>query len=175
MLPSWWWTGTVDVVWGGMGRNIRWAVAGLVTAAAFVVPTWSCGAMVLPLLVEDAAIRWSLASALGTALAALAASWGYGFATRDRPTTGQSPSSPSVQATAERAVAIGGNNQARVSTGDAPAPTQPAPAGSAAGQSPAPPAPGAASASASGERSIAIGGNNSGPLSTGDQPGSLNP
>ncbi|MFE3558345.1 hypothetical protein ACFXKW_26310 [Streptomyces sp. NPDC059193] len=143
------------------------------TTATLAVPTWLCGAVVLPPLVEDPAIRWSLASALGTALAALAASWGYGFATRARPATGRAASSPSVQATAERAVAIGGNNQAPVSTGDAPTPTPPAPAGPAAGQPPAPPAPG--TASASGERSIAIGGNNSGPLSTGDQPGIPNP
>lgn len=153
-----------------MSWNLRWVVAGLVTTAALAVPVWLCGAVVLPPLLEDPAIRWPLASTLGTALAALAASWGYGFASRGRPTTGQAPSSPSAQATAERAVAIGGSNQAPVSTGDATAPTPPAPS---TGQPPTPPAPG--TASASGERSIAIGGNNSGPLSTGDQPGSSNP
>ncbi|MGW6391248.1 hypothetical protein ACWFR1_12270 [Streptomyces sp. NPDC055103] len=100
-----------------MGWNLRWAVAGLVTTAALAVPVWLGGAVVLPPLVEDPAIRWPLASALGTALAA---SWGYGFATRGRPTTGQAPSSPSVQATAERAVAIGGNISGSLSTGDQP-------------------------------------------------------
>ncbi|MFF9727787.1 hypothetical protein [Streptomyces gardneri] len=142
------------------------------TVAALAVPVWLCGAVVLPPLLEDPAIRWPLASTLGTALAALAALWGYGFATRGRPTTGPTPSSPSAQATAERAVAIGGNNHAPVSTGDAPAPTLPAPAGPAAGQPSAPPAPG--TVSASGERSIAIGGNSSGSLATGDRPGSPN-
>lgn len=174
LLRSWRWMRTVGEVGGSVGWNLRWVVAGLVTTATLAVPVWLGGAVVLPPLVGDPAIRWSLASALGTALAALSASWGYGYATRARPANGRATTSPSVQATAERAVAIGGNSQAPVSTGDAaqgPIPT--APAGPSAGNPPAPPAPG--TVSASGERSIAIGGNSSGALSTGDQPGSPNP
>ncbi|SOE47128.1 hypothetical protein SAMN05446589_0104 [Streptomyces sp. OV198] len=154
-----------------MGRNVRWAVAGLATAAAFAVPAWLCGAVVLPPLLKDPAIRWSLASALGAVLGSLAVLWGHGFATR-APATGTS--GRSVQATAERAVAIGGDNQAPVSTGDAPAPAPPAPAQPAAGPRPAPP-PAPDTVSASGNRAIAIGGDNSGPLATGDQAGGAHP
>lgn len=156
-----------------MGRNLRWAVAGLATAAAFAVPVWLCGAVVLPSLLKDAAIRWSLATALGAALASLTVLWGQGFATRGQGTAGQTPSGPSVQATAGRAVAIGGNNSGPLSTGDAPVPAQPTVGGPAPAQPPVPPAPN--TVSASGDRSIAIGGNNTGPLSTGDQPGSTRP
>ncbi|MFE5594205.1 hypothetical protein [Streptomyces sp. NPDC056549] len=157
-----------------MGWNLRWAVAGLVTTTALAVPVWLGGAVVLPPLLEDPAIRWPLASALGTALAALAASWGYGFATRgQRATPGQAPSSPSVQATAERAVAIGGSNQGPVSTGDTHVPAQSQAVTPAAPHHPA--VPPADAVTASGSRSIAIGGNNSGPLSTGDKSDSPRP
>ncbi|MDH6214167.1 hypothetical protein [Streptomyces pseudovenezuelae] len=149
-----------------MGRNARWAVAGLMTAAAFAVPAWLCGAIVLPPLLKDPAIRWSLAAALGAVLGSLAVLWGQGFATR-APSTGTS--GHSVVATAERAVAIGGDNRAPVSTGDATTTSQPP-----AGPHPAsPPAPD--TVSASGNRGIAIGGTNSGPLSTGDQRGGAHP
>ncbi|MDT0479767.1 hypothetical protein [Streptomyces doebereineriae] len=149
-----------------MGRNVRWAVAGLATAAAFAVPAWLCGAIVLPPLLKDPAIRWSLASALGAVLGSLAVLWGHSFATR-APAAGTS--GRSVRATAERAVAIGGDNRAPVSTGDAPAPAPPA-----GGSHPDPP-PAPDTVSASGSRAIAIGGTNSGPLSTGDQPGGAHP
>ncbi|WP_051969114.1 hypothetical protein [Kitasatospora azatica] len=150
-------------------------MAGIVTLLAFAVPVWLCGAVVLPSLLKDPAIRWPLASTLGAALAALAAVWGQGFATSGQGTTGQTPSAPSVQATPARAVAIGGNNQGAISTGDALVPAQPTPAGPATAQPPAPPASPPQTASASGERSITIGGDNSGSLSTGDQPGSAHP
>ncbi|MEU6068594.1 hypothetical protein ABZ864_30080 [Streptomyces sp. NPDC047082] len=93
------------------------------------------------------------------------------FATR-APATGAS--GRSVQATAERAVAIGGDNRAPVSTGNTPAPAPPAPAQPAAGPHPAPP-PAPDTVSASGNRAIAIGGTNSGPLSPGDQSGGAHP
>jgi hypothetical protein len=141
-------------------------VAGLATASAFAVPVWLCGAVVLPSLLKDPAIRWALASALGAALAPLAALWGHGFATQGQGTPGQAPPGPSVHATADRTVAIGGNNSGSLSTGDAPVPAQPVVGGPAPAQPPAPPTPD--TVSASGERAIAIGGNNSGPLSTGD-------
>lgn len=151
-----------------MERNIRWAVAGLVTAAAFTVPAWLCGSVVLPPLLKDPAIRWSLASALGAVLGSLAVLWGHGFATRP-PAPGTA--FPSVRATAERAVAIGGDNRGAISTGDGTAPAPPAPAPPAAGpQADPPPAPAPDAVSASGTRAIAIGGTNTGPLSTGDQP-----
>lgn len=63
----------------------RWLVAILVTGAAFVVTTWICGALLLPVILKDPTIRWSLAVGLGLALAALAALWGNSFATGERP------------------------------------------------------------------------------------------
>jgi len=143
-----------------MGRNIRWVVAGLATAAAFAVPVWLCGAVVLPTLVKDPAIRWSLASALGAVLSSLTVLWGHGFATRATPPPGRP-----VQATAERAVAIGGDNQGSISTGDGPG-AAPSPVPPAAGPQPT---PATATVSAPGNRSIVVGGTNSGTLSTGDQ------
>ncbi|MFI9771844.1 hypothetical protein ACIHJG_34010 [Streptomyces sp. NPDC052415] len=161
-----------------MPQNIRWAAAVLVTVAAFTVSTWLCGAVVLPSMLKDPAIRWGLASALGGAMAALAASWGHGFATRarreDPPRT---PSGGSVQATGERAVAIHGNPAGDISTGDTRIPRTPAdptarrePAPPDASPAP-PPAPQPGTVTASGERSIAISGNPGGNLSTGDHPG----
>ncbi|MEW1723912.1 hypothetical protein [Streptomyces sp. NPDC093109] len=152
-----------------MGQNIRWAVAGLATAAAFVVPAWLCGAVVLPPLLDDSAVRWSLASALGAVLSSLTVLWGHGFATRT-PAPGPPPPAPdptpsrSVQVTTERSVAIGGDNQGSISTGDTnptTAPVQPA-----AGPNPTPTPD---TLSVSRNRSITIDGNNSGTLSTGDQ------
>lgn len=158
----------------GMHRFGRWAVSGLVTAAAFALPTWICAVLVLPAVLKDPSIRWGLASALGTALAALAAAWGYGFATRVQGTAeDRKPPVAAVSAPGVRAVAIGGANAGGISTGDTAAPQQPS--GQVAGVRPQdrrfPAAPAAGTVTASGERSIAIGGGNSGALSTGDQHG----
>jgi hypothetical protein len=147
-------------------------VAVLATVAAFTVPTWLCGAVLMPPLVNDPAIRWSLSSALGAVLAPLAASWGHAFATRAQATE-PAVSRRLIQALGTRAVAIGGDNQASVSTGDATPPAQSAPAEPAVAQDPSPLQ--TDTVSASGNRSIAIGGNNSGQLFTGDQPGSARP
>jgi hypothetical protein len=120
-------------------------------------------------MLEDPAIRWGLASALGVALAALAALWGHGFATRtreeDHPRT---PSGVSVHAAGARSVAVSGNPAGDISTGDTGTPrTSAAPS---ARREPAPPqAPEPGAVIASGERSIAISGNPQGNLSTGDQ------
>lgn len=156
-----------------MQRNARWAMAVSVTVAAFAVPTWLSGALVLPLMLKDPAIRWGLASALGAALAALAAAWGHSFATRtgeeSRP---QTPSGASVHATGVRSVAVSGNPTGGISTGDTGTP--PTSGGPAARQEPAsPPYPPSTpgTVTASGERSIAISGNPAGNLSTGDHRG----
>ncbi|MBH5335412.1 hypothetical protein IHE55_11625 [Streptomyces pactum] len=120
---------------------------------------------------DDAAIRWGVASALGGALAALAVAWGYGFATRTPQNPGPTPADGSAHASGPRSVAIGGSNSGTISTGDN-APRTP-PAGPPAQPPAAPPAPAPApppsTVSASGERSVAIGGDNSGTVSTGDQ------
>jgi hypothetical protein len=62
----------------------RWSVAVLVTVAAFVVGTWISGAIVLPSIVKDPAIRWSIAAAFGVAVAGLGALWGHSFGAREQ-------------------------------------------------------------------------------------------
>lgn len=160
-----------------MRRNMRWAVAVGVTVAGFAVPTWLCGAIVLPSMLSDPAIRWGLASALGVAMAALAALWGHGFATRTGEESSQrTPSGVSVQAVGARSVAVHGNPAGGISTGDTGAPRPPSgplsrqePTSAAASPTPPPaPAPAPATVTASGERAIAISGNPEGTVSTGD-------
>ncbi|WP_169796051.1 hypothetical protein [Streptomyces hirsutus] len=142
-------------------------MAGLVTAAAFTVPAWLCGAVVLPTLLKDPAIRWSLASVLGAVLGSLAVLWGHGFATR---ATATGTSGRSAQATGERSVAISGNPAGDISTGDTGASSTPSspPARPEPTPPTAAPAPPQSSVTASGERSIAISGNPGGTISTGD-------
>ncbi|MHC5703511.1 hypothetical protein OTC26_019000 [Streptomyces tirandamycinicus] len=162
-------------------------VAGLVTAVAFTVPTWLGGAVLLPSVVTDDAIRWSLSSALGVVLATLAGAWGQGFATRTpRPDDASAlPSDGPVTASGSRSVAVKGDPMGPISTGDTG--VRAAPDGSAARpdpDSPNTPAPAPASpqprpepgsrpgsVTASGERSIAVDGNPRGSISTGDQLG----
>jgi hypothetical protein len=52
----------------------------MVTIAAFALPAWICGALILRPFVDDLGVRWGLAGALGVAVAALAALWGHSFA-----------------------------------------------------------------------------------------------
>ncbi|WP_327349068.1 hypothetical protein [Streptomyces europaeiscabiei] len=152
-----------------MERFGRWAAAGLVTVTGFTVPTWLCGALVLPPVLDDPAIRWSVASALGAAVAALAGMWGYGFATRPRE---RQPSGPEVQALGGRAVAVGGNNSGGISTGETGTTGRSPDHAGGGDPPPQPPArPASGTVTAAGERSIAIGGDNTGPLSTGDHHG----
>lgn len=165
-----------------MRRHLRWAAAGLVTAVAFAVPTWLCGAVFLPTVVTDDAIRWSLASALGAVLAALAVAWGQGFAMRTQQDDAPPPPSDGpVTASGTRSVAIAGNPTGDISTGDtgvraapnsSPARPDPTPPAAPTPASPQPtPEHGPGSVTASGERSIAINGNPGGSISTGDQLG----
>ncbi|MFF8813879.1 hypothetical protein [Streptomyces pactum] len=140
------------------------------TVGTFAVVTTVCGALLLPLVMDDAAIRWGVASALGGALAALAVAWGYGFATRTPQNPGPTPIGGSADASGPRSVAIGGSNSGTISTGDnvsVPSPLHPPVPPPAAPPAPSPSAP--RTVSASGERSVAIGGDNSGTVSTGDQ------
>ena len=64
---------------------IRWLVAGLVTVVAFAVATWICGTLIMPLIMKNDGIRWGVATALGVAVAALAALWGHSFAALKQP------------------------------------------------------------------------------------------
>ncbi|MEU3069919.1 hypothetical protein ABZ712_23875 [Streptomyces sp. NPDC006906] len=162
-------------------------MAGLVTAVAFTVPTWLGGAVFLPSVVTDDAIRWSLASALGVVLATLAVAWGQGFATRTprRDDASAPPPGGPVTASGLRSVAVKGNPGGSISTGDtrvraapdsSPACPEPHPPAAPAPASPQPepepepePGRGSGSVTASGERSIAVDGNPQGSISTGDQ------
>lgn len=74
--------------------TLRWAVAASVTIAAFAAATWICGAFVLPM--RDGAARWSIASGLGVAVAALAALWGHSYATAEHqePTVEKAHAAP---------------------------------------------------------------------------------
>jgi hypothetical protein len=60
----------------------KWCIAGLVTITAFAVVTWICGSLALSPLSLDSGARWGIAASAGVAVAALAALWGHGFATR---------------------------------------------------------------------------------------------
>jgi hypothetical protein len=156
-----------------MGRLGRWVVAGLVTVASFTAVTWIGGALVLPPMLKDGAVRWGLASALGVALAALAAVWGHGFATGTGSESSPAPAAAvSVDVAGAGAVGVGRDNRAPLTTAggragtDAPA----APAVSPQAAPKEPTAPGATTVSAAGEGAIAVGRDNFGPLSTDGRP-----
>jgi hypothetical protein len=68
-------------VGGDAKQIVRWWVAALVTVAAFSLSTWICGALVLPPMMKNPAVRWGVAAGLGVAMAALAALWGHSYAT----------------------------------------------------------------------------------------------
>ncbi|MEU1284297.1 hypothetical protein [Kitasatospora sp. NPDC005856] len=146
------------------------------TVSTFAVPTAVCGMWVLPSLVDDAATRWGVASALGATVAALAVLWGQSFATSD---SGQGVSGPpsgmSVEASGLRAVAVGGSVRGNISTGDTGTGAQhTAGAGGSTGRASQPgtragQAPVTGSVVASGERSAAVGDGVEGDIITGDQ------
>lgn len=64
---------------------VRWSVALVVTVVGFALATGVCGALVLPPVMKDPAIRWGVTGGLGVAVAALAALWGHSFATGEHP------------------------------------------------------------------------------------------
>lgn len=150
--------------------------------AAFVVPTMVCGLWLLPALVHDAGARWGVASALGAAVAAVSVLWGQSFATPPGGggATGSGPAR-SVQASGQRAVAVGGPVKGNISTGDVGVPrTSSAAAGQTSGGATTPsPEPSVPSepqggshqglVAASGERSVALGDAMDGDIATGDR------
>jgi hypothetical protein len=90
----------------------------------FSAGTVICGLLVLPLVLRSPADRWVVASALGVAIAALAALWGASWAEEGiRPAARKATEdnvrgdSAEVAATAGGA-AFGGDNYGIVSTGD---------------------------------------------------------
>lgn len=153
-------------------------LAGLVTAAAFVVPTVMCGVWLLPRWLKDAPTCWAVASGLGVALAALAALWGHGFATSgEAGQTAVETVAGSATASGGRAVAISGPVRGNISTGD----TGPRTVTDDPHQDGAPAAPlseqheplpdeesAPGSATASGERAVAVNGQLEGDVSTGN-------
>ncbi|MFJ3623797.1 hypothetical protein ACIPSH_37470 [Streptomyces iakyrus] len=97
---------------------------------AFIVPTVLCGIWLLPAVVPDAAARWSVASVLGAAVAAVSVLWGQGFAARPGGGSGTAGGQArSVQASGTRAVAVGGTVRGNISTGDGGVPNASPPAG----------------------------------------------
>jgi tetratricopeptide (TPR) repeat protein len=73
---------------------LKWSMAAVVTIVAFGICTWLCGALALPLVVKDPGVRWSIAAALGVAVAALAALWGNSFAAEQTPAKSQANDAP---------------------------------------------------------------------------------
>ena len=59
----------------------RWVVAFIAVIAAFAIPAWLCGALVLRDVLKDSGVRWGVATAAGLAVAAFVALWAYGFVT----------------------------------------------------------------------------------------------
>jgi hypothetical protein len=75
----------------GVGRMVRWCVAGLTAAAAFGLTAWLAGAFVLPLVMKSGADRWAVAVGLASAVAAVAGVWGQWWATRESAGPGAGP------------------------------------------------------------------------------------
>jgi hypothetical protein len=145
-----------------MDRLLRWFVAGTVTLVAFVVGTWVAGAVVLPHLMGSADSRWVVASGVGAAAAALAALWGFRFATREA--SAEDPAGTSVTASGAGSIAVGGDLSGSASTGGREATARPPAARKDAADHVARPG----QVTASGPNSIAAGGDLSGSASTGD-------
>jgi hypothetical protein len=163
---------------GSLTGGTRWLLAGAVAMVAFIVPTVLCGIWLLPAVVPDAAARWSVASALGAAVAAVSVLWGQGFAARPGGGSGTAGGpARSVQASGTRAVAVGGTVRGNISTGDGGVPSASPPAGRQTQGAPvtASPEPDAGAAplgsvTASGERSVVVGDAVAGDITTGDHP-----
>ncbi len=67
-----------------MKQIIKWFVAVLVTVAAFSAATWASGVVLSLVHALDPDVRWGISGSVGVAVAALAALWGYGFASGER-------------------------------------------------------------------------------------------
>src|SRR5580692_6614079 len=70
-----------------MKQIIRWFVAVLVTVAAFSAATWASQVILSLAIALDPDVRWGISGSVGVAVAALAALWGYGFASGEREAT----------------------------------------------------------------------------------------
>ena len=100
-----------------MSRVLRWSVAIMVTLVAFAAITWAAGAVVLPHLIADHGDRWVIAAGCGVALAALAATWGYRYATAEAAGAPKAVR-PAEPAPGERSISVNGNLSGIASTGD---------------------------------------------------------
>jgi len=62
-------------------KNItRGTFAVVIVAAVFALVAWLCGAIILPHLLKDPVVRWTVATAAAIAIDALVAMWAYSFA-----------------------------------------------------------------------------------------------
>jgi hypothetical protein len=122
-----------------------------------------CGALFLPMVIKDSGARWGVGSALGVAVSALAAMWGYGFAVEGESEEESKTSRTSVNAEGEGSIAIGGSNHGTAVTSGVVAPLK-----TESLDLPIFPASPAGQVTARGNRSIAVGGDNVGAVSTGD-------
>jgi hypothetical protein len=103
-----------------VSKVFRWFAAIVVTLAAFAVGTWVAGAIVLPHVISDHGDRWVIAAGCGVAVAALAAMWGYRYATAEPTDAPKAAGSaePVVPAVGERSINVNGNLDGIASTGD---------------------------------------------------------
>src|SRR5690242_18872040 len=70
-----------DAGLGGVMKNItRGTLAVVIVAAVFALVTWLCGAIILPHVLKDPVVRWTVATAAAIAVDALVAMWAYSFA-----------------------------------------------------------------------------------------------
>jgi hypothetical protein len=89
----------------------RWSFATVVTIAAFTLVTWLCGALVLPHMLADPAVRWGISGCLGVAVAALAALWGHSFAAGGQHAESADNSGPAAATQTRRTLSADTHNE----------------------------------------------------------------
>ena len=60
-----------------MKNIVRGTLAVVIVAAVFALVTWLCGAIILPDVLKDVVVRWTVATAAAIAVDALVAMWAY--------------------------------------------------------------------------------------------------
>jgi hypothetical protein len=64
-------------------KNVaRGTFAVIIVAAVFALLAWLCGAIILPNVLKDPGVRWTVATAAAIAVDALVAVWAYSFGKR---------------------------------------------------------------------------------------------
>src|SRR5712691_117142 len=62
-----------------MTNMARGALAFFMVAAVFALVTWLCGAIILPDVLRDPVVRWTVSTAAAIAIDAFVAIWAYSF------------------------------------------------------------------------------------------------